>query len=54
MLAEQQVPVLDLTKSTITLAGYLQTAFHSLNLCSTEKKDPSHGRKQSSTEEDTH
>ena len=32
----------------------LQTAFHSLNLCSTEKEDSSHGRKQSSTEEDTH
>ena len=54
MLAEKQVPVLDLTKSTITSAADLQTAFHSLNLCSTEKEDPSHGRKQSSTEEDTH
>ena len=54
MLAEKQVPVLDLTYSTITSAADLQTAFHSLNLCSTEKEDPSHGRKQSSTEEDTH
>ena len=54
MLAEKQVPVLDLTNSTITSAVDLQTAFHSLNLCSTEKEDPSHGRKQSSTEEDTH
>ena len=54
MLAEKQVPVLDLTNSTITSAADLQTAFHSLNLCSTEKEDPSHGRKQSSTEEDTH
>ena len=50
MLAEKQVPVLDLTNSTIDL----QTAFHSLNLCSTEKEDPSHGRKQFPTEEDTH
>ena len=54
MLAEKQVPVLDLTNSTITSEADLQTAFHSLNLCSTEKEDPSHSRKQSSTEEDTH
>ena len=54
MLAAKQVPVLDLTNSTITSAADLQTAFHSLNLCSTEKEDPSHGRKQSPTEEDTH
>ena len=54
MLAEKQVPVLDLTNSTITSAADLQTAFHSLNLCCTKNKDPSHGRKQSSTEEDTH
>ena len=33
MLAEKQVPVLDLTNSTITSAADLQTAFHSLNLC---------------------
>ena len=54
MLAEKQVPVLDLTNSTITSEADLQTAFHSLSLCSTEKEDPSHGRKQSSTEGDTH
>ena len=54
MLAEKQVPALYLTNSTITSAADLQTAFHSLNLCPTEKEDPSHGRKQSSTEEDTH
>ena len=54
MLAEKQVPVLDLTNSTITSAADLQTAFYSLNLCSTKKEDPSHGRKQSPTEEDTH
>ena len=46
MLAEKQVPVLDLTNSTITSEADPQTAFHSLNLCSTEKEDPSHGRKQ--------
>ena len=54
MLAEKEVPVLNLTNSTITSETDLSTAFHSLNLCSTEKEDPSHGRKQSSTEEDTH
>ena len=54
MLAEKQVPVLDLTNSNITSAADLQTAFHLLNLCPTEKEDPSHGRKQSSTEEDIH
>ena len=54
MLAEKQVPVLDLTNSAITSEADLQTAFHSLSLCSMEKEDPSHGRKQSCTEEDTH
>ena len=54
MLAKKQVPALDLTNSTITLATDLQTAFHSLNLCSKEKEDPSHGREKPSTEEDTH
>ena len=54
MLAEKQVPVFDLTNSTITSATHLQTAFHSLNLCSTEKEDPSHAREKPSTEEDTH
>ena len=49
MLAEKQVPVLDLTDSTITSAADLQTEFNSLNLCSTKKEDPSHGRKQPST-----
>ena len=54
MLAEKQVLVLDLINSTITSEADLQTAFHSLNLCSTEKEDHSHGRKQFPTEEDTH
>ena len=52
MLAEKQVRVLDLTNSTTSEVD-LQTAFHSLNLCFTEKEDLSYGRKQSSTE-DTH
>ena len=54
MLAENQVPVLDLTKSTITSAADLQTAFHSLNLCPSKKEDPSHGREKPSTKKDTH
>ena len=54
MLAKKQVPVLDLTNSHITPAADLQMAFHLLNLCSTNKEDPSHGRKQPSTEEDTY
>ena len=54
MLAQKQVQVLDLTNTTITSEADLQTAFYSLNLCSTEKEDPSHGRKQFFTEEDTH
>ena len=53
MLADKQVPVLDLTNSTITSQADLQTAFQSLHLCSMEEGDLSHGRKQS-TEEDTH
>ena len=54
MLADKQVPVLDLTNSTITSQADLQTAFQSLRLCSMEEGDLSHGRKQSTEEEDTH
>ena len=52
MLADKQVPVLDLTN--FTSEADLQTAFQSLHLCSTEEEDSSHGRKQSTDEEDTH
>ena len=52
MLADKQIPVLDLTNSTITSQVNLQTAFHSLHLC--EEDDLSHGRKQSKGKEDTH
>ena len=38
MLADKQVPVLDLTKSTITSQADLQTAFQSIHLCSTKTK----------------
>ena len=54
MLADKQVPVLDLTNFTITSEADIQTAFYSLNLCSMENEHPSHGRKQFSTAEDTH
>ena len=45
MLADKQVPVLDLTNSTTTSQADLQTAFQSLHLCSTKEDDLSHGRK---------
>ena len=54
MLADKQAPVLDLTNSTVTSEVDLQTAFQSLHLCSMEEDDSSHGRKQSTKEEDTH
>ena len=37
MLADKQVPVLDLTNSTITSKADLQIAFQSLHLCSTKE-----------------
>ena len=52
MLADKQVPVLDLTNSTITSQMDLQIAFQSLHLC--EEDDISYGRKQPKEKEDTH
>ena len=46
MLADKQVPVLDLTNSTITSQADLQTAFQSLHLCSTKDDELSHGREK--------
>ena len=54
MLADKQVPVLDLTNSTITSQADLQTAFQSLHLCSMEDDNLSHGRKECKEDEDTH
>ena len=34
MLADKQVPVLNLTESSITFQAYLQAAFQSIRLCS--------------------
>ena len=47
MLADKQVPVLDLTNSTITSQADLQTAFQSIHLCSTKDDKLSHGREES-------
>ena len=41
MLADKQVPVLDLTNSTITSQADLQTAFQSLHLCTTKEEETS-------------
>ena len=53
MLADKQVPVLDLTNSTITSQADLQTAFQSIYLCSTKDNELSHGREESKRDEDT-
>ena len=53
MLADKQVPVLDLTNSTITSQADLQTVFQSLHLCSTKEDELAHGRKESKEDEDT-
>ena len=53
MLADKQVPVLNLTKSTITSQADLQTAFHSIHLCSMKDDELSHGAKESKEDEDT-
>ena len=50
MLADKQVPVLDLTNSTITSQADLQMAFQSLHLCSMKEDELSHGRKESKDE----
>ena len=53
LLADKQVPVLDLTNSIITFQADLQTAFQSLHLCSTKEDELSHGRKESKEDTDT-
>ena len=50
MTAENQIPVLDLTNSTITSEADLQTAFHS-NLCLPKKEYSTHGREKFTTKE---
>ena len=53
MLAAKQVPVLNLTKATITSQADLQTAFHSIHLCSIKDDELSHGGEESKEDEDT-
>ena len=53
MLADKQVPVLDLTKYTITTEADLQTAFQSIHLCSMKDDELSHGREESKEDRDT-
>ena len=53
MLADKQVPVLNLTESTITSQADLQTAFQSIHLCSMKDDELSHGRKESKEDEET-
>ena len=53
MLADRQVPVLNLTKSTITSQADLKTAFQSIHLCSMKDDELSHGREESKEDEDT-
>ena len=53
MLADKQVPVLNLTESTITSQADLQAAFQSIHLCSTKDDKLSHGRKESKEDENT-
>ena len=53
MLADKQVPVLDLTNSTITSQADLQTAFQSIHLCSTKEDELLHGREESKENENT-
>ena len=53
MLADKQVPVLDLTNSTITSQADLQTAFQSIHLCPMKEDELFHGRKESKEDEDT-
>ena len=53
MLADKQVPVLNLTEPTITSQADLQTAFKSIHLCSTKDDELSHGREKSKEDVDT-
>ena len=53
MLVDKQVPVLNLTESTITSQADLQTAFESIHLCSTKDNELSHGGEKSKEDKDT-
>ena len=53
MLADKQVPVLNLTKSTITSQADLQAAFESIHLCFTKEDELLHGAEESKEDKDT-
>ena len=53
MVVDKQVPVLNLTESTITSQADLQVVFQSIHLCSTKDDELSHGREESKEDEDT-
>ena len=53
MLADKQVPVLNLTESTITSQADLQALFESIHLCSSKDNKSSHGGKESKKDKDT-
>ena len=53
MLADKQVPVLNLTESTITSQADLQTVFQSIHLCSMKDDESSHGGEESKEDKDT-
>ena len=53
MLVDKQVPVLNLTESTITSQADPQTAFESIHLCSIKDDESPHGREKSKENKDT-
>ena len=53
MLADKQVPVLNLTEMTITSQADLQEAFESIHMCTMKDDVLSHGREESKEDEDT-
>ena len=53
MLVDKQVPVLNLTESTITSQADLQSAFQSIHLCSMKDDELSHGGEESKEDKDT-
>ena len=53
MLADKQVPVLNLTEMTITSPADLQDTFKSIHLCSTKDDVLSHGGEKSKEDKDT-
>ena len=53
MLVDKQVPVLNLTESTISSQADLQAVFQSIHLCSMKDYELSYGGEESKEDEDT-